>query len=154
MDLARLLALGLLFATSVAHAEPKRRKPAPPKPAYLALSPVAGPPALLGAGAEQLSVALRKWSPLTIAPKAQAEKDARAELARLKALGLELGLRLRLTDAGALSAALVISSYPEHVLRTEYRAEATGGPPEVLLGPVIDQVVGELAKDQGWQPVR
>jgi hypothetical protein len=155
----RALALALLLVAVVAVAGPKKKappKPPPPKPAYVSLATVVDEtktPEAKALAEAALKTALSKWQAVSIAPPGESEADAKKALSAKKAAGLELSLTLRGGKNDQLDAALVVSSYPEHALKSEYRAGGGGGPVTVLVEPVIEQLIGDLAKDQGWRPV-
>lgn len=134
---------------------------APPKPktskvrvapAYVVLLPVTTSLPLSGPGADELRRHVGRWENVTIAAVETSEKDAAAILKRTKAAGLELALTLRAGRQGGLDAGLIVSTYPGHVLRTEYRASADGAAFDALVGPLVEQLVNDLAKDQRWAP--
>lgn len=153
----RALVVVALLVAAITVAGPKKKAPpkAPaPKPAYVSLATVVDEtktPDAKALAEAALKSALSKWQPLTLAPPGESEADAKKVLTAKKAVGLELSLTLRGGKNEQLDAALVVSSYPEHALKSEYRAGGGGGPVAVLVEPVIDQLIGDLAKDQGWQ---
>ncbi|MBL8918572.1 MAG: hypothetical protein JNJ54_06895 [Myxococcaceae bacterium] len=154
----RAVAVGLLLVASVVVAGPKKKTPpkAPaPKPAYVSLATVVDEtktPEAKALAEAALKAALAKWQAISVAPAGESGTDAKKVLSAKKAVGLELSLTLRGGKGDQLDAALVVSSYPEHALKSEYRAGGGGGPVAVLVEPVIEQLIGDLAKDQGWSP--
>ncbi len=95
------------------------------------------------AGVAALESALSKWK-VTRAPPGDREAAAK------KAVGLELSLTLKAGKGGALDASMIVSTYPGHVLKAEYRAGGGGGSVLDLIPPVVDQLVADVAKDEGW----
>lgn len=157
--MTRALSLLLVLLAAVAFAGPKKKpapkKPPPPTPAYVSIAPVVDEtktPDGKNLADAALKSALSKWKPLTLAPPGEPEAAAKKAIAAKKAVGIELSLTLKSAKDAQLDAALVVATYPEHALRSEYRAGGGGGPVTDLIAPVIDQLVADLAKDQAWQP--
>ena len=147
----------LLVAQAVA-AGPKKPavlKPAPAKTAYVSLATVVDRSKTAGvveAGQRALEASLSAWR-LTRAPTGESDADARAALKRLRLKGLEVALSVVSTSAGAVEASLLVASYPERALTSEYRAQGAGGAVLELVPPLVDQLVSDLAKVEGWARV-
>jgi hypothetical protein len=147
----------LLIAQAVA-AGPKKPavpKPAPAKTAYVSLATVVDRSKTAGvvdAGARALETSLSAWR-LTRAPAGESDADARAALKRLRLKGLELALSVASGSAGAVEASLLVASYPERALTSEYRAQGSGGSVLELVPPLVEQLVSDLAKAEGWARV-
>jgi hypothetical protein len=144
----------LCVLSAVAAAAPPKPKTSKLRaaPAYVVLLPVTTALPLSAPGADELRRHVGRWENVTIAAAETTEKDAAAILKRTKAAGLELALSLRAGKQGGLDAGLIVSTYPGHVLRTEYRASADGAALEALIGPLVEQLVNDLAKDLRWAP--
>lgn len=149
--------VAVLLVSALALAGPKK-KPAPkkvtPKLAYVSLAAVVdatNTPNAKETARAVLERSLAAWAPLELAPAGEAEAAATKTIAAKKAVGLELSLTLKVAKGDSLDASLIRSSYPGRALEGEYRAGASGAPVLDLIAPVVDQLVAELAKDQGWQ---
>lgn len=146
---------GLLIA-AVAFAVPKKMpaaKKVAPKISYVSLAEVVdatNTPNAKESARAALERSLAAWGPLELAPADETEAAAAKTIASKKAVGLELALRLK-GQGDRLDASLIRSSYPGRALEGEYRAGASGAPVLDLIGPVVEQLVAELAKDQLWQ---
>ncbi len=151
--------VAVLLASAFAFAGPKK-KPAPkkvtPKVSYVSLATVVdttNTPNAKDAARAALEKSLTQWTPLERAPSGETDAAATKAIATKKAVGLELSLTLKGGKGDSLDASLIRSSYPGRALEGEYRAGASGAPVLDLIGPVVDQLVSDLAKDQGWQRV-
>lgn len=138
-----------------------KKKPAPkkvtPKLSYVSLATVVdttNTPTAKEAAQAALEKSLMAWAPLERAPGGETAAAATKAIATKKAVGLELSLTLKGGKGDSLDASLIRSSYPGRALEGEYRAGASGAPVLDLIGPVVDQLVSDLAKDQGWQRAR
>ncbi len=149
------LAVMLLVLGVTAEAAPKKKappKPPPPKPVTVSLASVvdaSNTPGAKDAGVAALNAALLKWK-VTLAPPGESEAAAKKALEAKKAVGLELSLTLKTGKGEALDASMILSTYPGHVLKAEYRAGGGGGALVDLIPPVVDQLVADVAKDEGW----
>lgn len=155
--MTRSFVVAVLLVAAFAFAGPKK-KPAAKKPApklsYVSLGTVVdatNTPTAKESARAALERSLATWSPLELAPDGEASAAATKTIAAKKAIGLELSLTLKGGKGDSLDASLIRSSYPGRALEGEYRAGASGAPVLDLIGPVVDQLVSELAKDQGWQ---
>ncbi len=149
--------VAVLLLAGFAFAGPKK-KPAPkkvtPKLSYVSLAAVVdstNTPNAKDAALAALERSLAAWSPLARAPVGETDAAAAKAIAVKKAVGLELSLTLKGGKGESLDASLIRSSYPGRALEGEYRAGASGAPVLELIAPVVDQLVSDLAKDQGWQ---
>ncbi|MER2566332.1 MAG: hypothetical protein ABTQ32_36755 [Myxococcaceae bacterium] len=150
-------ALVAVLLAAVAFAGPKK-KPAPkkaaPKRSYVSLATVVdttNTPTAKESARAALERSLAAWAPLELAPGGETDAAATKALSTKKAVGLELSLTLKGGKGDNLDASLIRSTYPGRALEGEYRAGASGAPVLDLIGPVVDQLVSDLAKDQGWQ---
>lgn len=144
-----------LLVPSVAISAPKKKappKPPPSKPVTVSLASVvdaSNTPGGKDAGVAALNASLSKWK-VTLAPPGESEAAAKKALEAKKAVGVELSLTLKTGKGEALDASMILSTYPGHVLKAEYRAGGGGGSLVELIPPVVDQLVSEVAKDEGW----
>lgn len=144
-----------LLAPSVGLTAPKKKappKPPPSKPVTVSLASVvetSNTPGAKDAGVAALNAALLKWK-VTLAPPGESEAAAKKALDAKKAVGVELSLTLKTGKGDALDASMILSTYPGHVLKAEYRAGGGGGSLLDLIPPVVDQLVADVAKDEGW----
>lgn len=145
----------VLFVALTAVAAPKKRpvaKPPPSRPVTVSLANVvdaSNTPGAKEAGLAALQAALTKWK-VTLAPPGEGEAAAKKSLDAKKAVGLELSLTLKAGKGEALDATMLLSTWPGHVLKGEYRAGGGGGPLIDLIAPVVDQLVADVAKDEGF----
>lgn len=153
----KLALVAVLLVAAFAFAGPKK-KPAVKKPApklsYVSLATVVdatNTPNAKSAARTALEQSLARWAPVELAPTGEADAAASKVIASKKAVGLELSLTLKGGKGDSLDASLIRSTYPGRALEGEYRAGASGAPVLDLIGPVVDQLVSDLAKDQGWQ---
>jgi hypothetical protein len=142
---------------TVVHAGPKKPapKPAPVKSAYVSLASVvdrSSTPGVPEAAHAALASELGRWK-VTLAPPGETDTAARAALLTRKLKGLELALSFKVSPGGAVDAALLVSTYPERALQSEYKASGSGGTPAELVPPLVAQLVGDLAKAEGWAPM-
>lgn len=147
----------VLLVAAFAFAGPKK-KPAPkkvtPKLSYVSLATVVdatNTPTAKESARSALERSLAAWAPLELAPGGETDAAAAKAIGTKKAVGLELSLTLKGGKGDSLDASLIRSTYPGRALEGEYRAGASGAPVLELIGPVVDQLVSDLAKDQGWQ---
>jgi hypothetical protein len=149
------LVLVLLLVGVSAVAAPKKKpaaKAQPSKPVTVSLASVvdaSNTPGGKDAGVAALNAALLKWK-VTLAPPGEREAAANKALDAKKAAGVELSLTLKAGKGEALEASMIVSTYPGHVLKAEYRAGGEGGSVLDLIPPVVDQLVADVAKDEGW----
>lgn len=149
------LVVGLLLLGVIAQSAPKKKpaaKPLPSKPVTVSLASVvdaSNTPGAKDAGVAALNAALLKWK-VTLAPPGESEAAAKKALEAKKAVGLELSLTLKTGKGDALDASMILSTYPGHVLKAEYRAGGGGGSLLDLIPPVVDQLVADVARDEGW----
>lgn len=149
------LAVMLLVLGATAEAAPKKKappKPPPSKPITVSLASVvdaSNTPGGKDAGVAALNAALLKWK-VTLAPPGETEAAAKKALEAKKAVGVELSLTLKTGKGEALDASMILSTYPGHVLKAEYRAGGGGGSLVELIPPVVEQLVADVAKDEGW----
>jgi hypothetical protein len=150
----KLLAFVLTVIGGTAVAAPK--KPAtrslPSKPVSVSLASVvdaSNTPGAKDAGVVALQAALKKWK-VTLAPAGETDAAAKKVLDANNAVGVELSLTLRTGQGDALDASLILATSPGHVLKAEYRAGGGGGSLLDLIPPVVEQLVGDVAKDEGW----
>lgn len=150
----------VLLVAAVTFAGPKKKpvaKKAAPRLAYVSLATVVdstNTPTAKDTARAALERSVAAWTPVELAPAGEAEGAATKTIATKKAVGLELSLTLKGGKGDSLDASLIRSSYPGRALEGEYRAGASGAPMLELIGPVVDQLVSDLAKDQGWQRAR
>jgi len=150
----RLAVIVLLVGIS-AVAAPKKKpaaKPPPAKPVTVSLASVvdtSNTPGAKDAGLAALQSALTRWK-VTLAPRGETDAEAKKTREAKKAVGVELSLTLKTGKGDALDASMLLSTYPGHVLKGEYRAGGGGGTVLDLIGPVVDQLVADVAKDEGW----
>ena len=149
--------VAVLLVAAFAFAGPKK-KPAVKKPApklsYVSLATVVdstNTPTAKESARAALERSLALWAPVERAPAGETDAAATKAIAAKKAVGLELALTVKAGKDDSLDASLIRSSYPGRALEGEYRAGASGAPVLDLIGPVVDQLVSDLAKDQGWQ---
>lgn len=149
------LAVMLLVLGATAEAAPKKKappKPPPSKPITVSLASVvdaSNTPGGKDAGVAALNAALLRWK-VTLAPPGETEAAAKKALEAKKAVGVELSLTLKTGKGEALDASMSLSTYPGHVLKAEYRAGGGGGSLVELIPPVVEQLVADVAKDEGW----
>ncbi|MDP3505317.1 MAG: hypothetical protein Q8S33_33570 [Myxococcales bacterium] len=148
------LGLVLLVLGLTAEAAPKKKALAKPpsKPVTVSLASVvdaSNTPGGKDAGVAALNASLLKWK-VTLAPPGESEAAAKKALEAKKAVGVELSLTLKPGKGEALDASMILSTYPGHVLKAEYRAGGGGGSLIELIPPVVDQLVADVAKDEGW----
>lgn len=149
----RLAVMLLVVGLTAEAARKKKAPPKPPsKPVTVALASVvdtSNTPGGKDAGVAALNAALLKWK-VTIAPPGESEAAAKKALEAKKGVGLELSLTLKTGKGEALDASMILSTYPGHVLKAEYRAGGGGGSLVDLIPPVVDQLVADVARDEGW----
>ncbi|MBM4781041.1 MAG: hypothetical protein GQE15_25385 [Archangiaceae bacterium] len=155
--MTRSFVVAVLLVAALAFAGPKKKpavkKPAP-KLAYVSLAAVSdstNAPNAKESARAALERSLSMWAPVELAPGGETDASATKAITTKKAVGLELSLTLKSGRGDSLDASLIRSSYPGRALEGEYRAGASGAPVLELIGPVVDQLVSELAKDQLWQ---
>ncbi|MCU0695072.1 MAG: hypothetical protein MUC96_00935 [Myxococcaceae bacterium] len=153
---ARAVWLVVALVAGAAWAGPKKVAPKPvaAKSAYVSLAPVvdrSSTPGVPEAGRQALEAELGRWK-VTLAPPGESDAAAKVALGARKVKGLELALSIKAPTGGNVEAALLVSSYPERALASEYRASGSGGSALELVPPLVGQLVSDLAKAEGWAP--
>lgn len=149
---ARLLPVLALTLAAVAFGAPKKRappKPPPPPPPVTVFLATAvdgtDTPGARDAAMAALRAALAKWRVTVSSPPD-------GGVAVKKAVGLELSVSLKAGKGRGLDASMLVSTYPSAALKGEYRAGGAGADLLDLVSPVVEKLVADVAKDEGWAP--